>query len=435
MLSVNYDYLRPLKADNLKRMYEASFTKKTDLKCQVYHNAVILPLKRIETDGLLFGRGGVVDEDGNYIEDSAIDQRVQFGYEFKTPKKENKKVVYCGYLINHWGHFLIEAVARLWYFFEKDESVDEYVFFTKESGPICCSGNYKEFLELFGIYSKVRVINTPTQYRDVLIPELSYKRLCYYSDYFKRIFDVVSANIHIEESWEKSDKLFLTRSQYRKANESEFGMEMLDSLFLNNHYRVIAPEKISLSELIYLIRNANVCAVESGSLPHNMLFARDGQKLTIIERITMNNEIQVNINQIKDLIVTYVDAHSSVYPVPMRGPALLIYEGKLKNYVDSYGLVPPEEKYTNIKYRDKCFKKYINAYLQIHGYRWFMFDWYFDKTEYIYEAYEDSLKRFWPYLSRVKPIFFYQYFQKAYRPYIREVLMALLHKALKIIKH
>ena len=49
---------------------------------------------------MLFGRGGVVDKSGNYIEKSAINNRVQFGYDFQGEEFKNETVVYCGYLVN-----------------------------------------------------------------------------------------------------------------------------------------------------------------------------------------------------------------------------------------------------------------------------------------------------------------------------------------------
>lgn len=126
---INYNYLRPKKAKVLKDWHEEEFINKVSLSAKSYHNATILPLKKFKGDNLLFGRGGVVDEKGMYIENSAIDRRVQFSYEHDVEEIKDKRVVYCGYLVNQWGHFLVEAVARLWYFLENDKDIDNYVFF------------------------------------------------------------------------------------------------------------------------------------------------------------------------------------------------------------------------------------------------------------------------------------------------------------------
>ena len=109
---IEYSYLRPLKAEALRKLHEP-LEKKNDLKAPVYQNAAILPLRRVPGDSLLFGRGGVVDENKEYVESSAIPRLVQFAYEAPDAGYCDKKVVYFGYLVKQWGHFLIEAVARL----------------------------------------------------------------------------------------------------------------------------------------------------------------------------------------------------------------------------------------------------------------------------------------------------------------------------------
>ena len=67
--------------------------------------------------------------------------------------------MYCGYLVPQWGHFLVEAVTRLWFFLKNDLSIDNYVFFIEENSDRSVSGNYREFLELLGVWNKIEVKN------------------------------------------------------------------------------------------------------------------------------------------------------------------------------------------------------------------------------------------------------------------------------------
>ena len=112
MYRLDDQYLRPKKAAALRRWHEAKLEVRESLEVWQGNNATILPLRK--DSRVQFGLGGVVDADGNYVDLSAIPDRVQFAYEFKDPEYRDEKVVYCGYMINHWGHFLIEAVCRLW---------------------------------------------------------------------------------------------------------------------------------------------------------------------------------------------------------------------------------------------------------------------------------------------------------------------------------
>lgn len=94
----------------------SQFPKKSELTVETYQNAVILPLIKCPEDQLLFGRGGVVDEVGKYVPLSGIKDRIERQYDYENTQYKDDEVVYCGYFIKHWGHFLIETVARLCFF-------------------------------------------------------------------------------------------------------------------------------------------------------------------------------------------------------------------------------------------------------------------------------------------------------------------------------
>ena len=172
MYSIDYQYLRPKKAEALKAWYDEPLAIMENPAVWRGKNATILPLRRQAEDNLLFGRGGVVDENGEYVPLSGIEGRVQFAYPAEKKEYRDETVVYCGYLVNHWGHFLIEGVTRLWYFLENDPGVDKYVFFLDENEEREIRANYREFLELLGIWEHLEIINTPTTYREVIVPEL-----------------------------------------------------------------------------------------------------------------------------------------------------------------------------------------------------------------------------------------------------------------------
>lgn len=126
-MNANYSYLRPLKKQYLKKVHD-NFQREDNLQVEVFDNAIILPLKKFSSDSLLFGRGGVIDCEGNYVINSAIPNRVEGKYDCVISKDVSEDVVYCGYLVRHWGHFLIEAVSRLWFIIENNPSVDKFVF-------------------------------------------------------------------------------------------------------------------------------------------------------------------------------------------------------------------------------------------------------------------------------------------------------------------
>ena len=424
MYQLNDNYLRPKKAQWLRRMYATPFEKREDLRVWQGEHATVLPLRPIPGEGVLFGRGGVVDKDGQYVELSGIPTRIWNGYSFEKSEYRDEKVVFCGYLVNHWGHFLVEAVTRLWYFLEKSPPlVDKYVFFLKEGENREIGGNYREFLKLLGIWDKVEIICAPTTYREVIVPEIAFRCMEFYSPKFLDIFDAVAAHVAPEPDWKPEAKVFFTRTSFYKGNHFEFGGEALDNFFQRNGYAVLHPENLSLSRMIYLIRNAEVVATLSGSAQHNMLFAQNGQKHLILERFVINVDYQVSINQMRSLDVTPIDANFHLYTVDTVGPLMLGCNHILEQYISDNGLQPPDEIYRSKKYRDKCFKAYMASYQDNYRYRWHMEPWYPIIADSLYEAYEDNYPYFKEYLDGNRPFLKEHYFQIHYwKQFIKRLL-------------
>ena len=423
MCLIDYSYLRPKKAQWLERMYNTPFTEKQTLSVWTGSNATILPLREVPNEGLLFGRGGVIDAQGQYVELSGIPTRIWNGYDFEKPVYRDEKVVYCGYLVNHWGHFLVEAVTRLWYVLENDASVDKYVFFLGENQEREIRGNYREFFQLLKIWDKLEIIHTPTTYREVIVPEIAFRCMEFFSPKYLEVFDFIAGNITVDPAWQRADRLFFTRSSFAKGNGFDFGLDCLDNFFQNNGFTLLAPETITLSHLIWLIRGASEVATISGSVHHNMLFARCGQKLILLERFVINVDYQVSINQMRQLDVTPIDANFHLYPVDTVGPLMLGCNHILERYITDKGLLPPEDIYRSKAYRDKCFKGYMASYQDNYRYRWHMEPWYPEICDSLYEAYEDNYPYFKEYLDGNRPFLREHYFQIHYwKQFVKKIL-------------
>ena len=407
-MSVNYDYLRPYKAKAVKIWYDREFTKKDSLIAQQYIDATILPLRAHANDNLLFGRGGVVDSNNVYIEESGIPGRIFDSYDFYNPEYRDERVVYCGYLVPHWGHFLVEAATRLWYYLKKDYSIDKYVFFIEENSNRIISGNYKEFLELLGVWDKIDIINAPVKYKEVIVPERGFKMGQFWSDEFKSIYNTV-AEAALEKNSEttSSDRVFLSRSQLKAFSNKEFNMDMLDEFFQKNGYQVVFPEQEALSDLIQIIRNADTVATLSGSIQHNMLFASDSAKQIVLEKTAVTVDFVCDISRIKDFDTTYIDANLCVYPVSIGyGPYIMCYSGMLQKFSEKNGYLSADPEYESKKRMKRILKSYMKAYADAYQKKWYMERWeakQFALTT--WEAVNEGYDYYEPYLSGREPLF------------------------------
>lgn len=409
-LNIDYKYVRPSKASEIDKLRH-SFYQKEELTCLLIQNGTILPLKRFTGDGLLFGRGGCVTCEGDYVSLSGIPKRIEGRYDFEAPEYIDRRVVYCGYLIKHWGHFLIEGISRLWYALEHSDEFDEFVFFTISDCNYSLEGNFEDFFDLLGIKEKISIINHPVQYKLIAIPELSYSREEYYSEKYNKLINQVRnkasnrfSNAYKEKEY--ASKIYLSRSRFvnNSQNKSEFGLEMLDAFFEQNGYEIVYPEEISLSELILRVMHANVCASESGSCAHNLLFANRNAQIEIVERQAYVNEIQANLDVIRGYQVTYIDAYYCFYPCDAAGgPYLLYYTKWLAKFCREKGYLPPDDCFLSDSFKVKAITWYIDYYDRRYGKKLFLCKDVLTYAGVFYEAIEESnlsFASFFPYKKR-----------------------------------
>ena len=358
-------FLRKRKNADYKRIYQG-LSKKLHLKYEVYRNAVVLPLRKFDGDKTYFGRGGVVDESGNYAKISAVEGRAEGAYDYDRCVYMDKKVVYCGYLTNAaWGDFLTESVARCWYFLKNDQTIQAYVFVTESvSGVSAPEGNIREFFRLLGMEDKLEILHEPTKCREVVIPQMAYSIRHYYSVQYRKIFATVIEQAMQYRGETYHQKVFLSRGNWtQNSTKYEFGNEMLDDFFRKNGFEIIYPESLSLTELICILQNADTVASVSGSGAHNILFGKDGQKMIIIDRTVLNNEIQVEINKIKDLDVIHIDANLGFFPVGFgRGPFLYFMNSYFREFVKIYHMKAPAERFQSKEYLCNNLGNYFKAY-------------------------------------------------------------------------
>lgn len=335
----DYKYMDELFLDNYKMMDALALCNDSELQVAEADNAVVLPCRDINGKKC----AGVVDAEGKYIELSgfeALSPVDSWGGSYEIPediKTVDESVVYFGRFWRHWGHFLMDMVSRLWYVLEVKPDI-KIVYDSKQE----ITGVYMELMKLLGISEAQLIrIEAPTRFTKVVVPECSHKPGISCNQRYKRIFDVAAeCALKLEGEGEYSGKkLYFTRCQLKLRLPYEVGEADFEKLFAANGYEIIAPEKHSLVEQIAMIRQADRIACVAGTLPHNMMFARDGMELTIIRKTNKPNYRQVSVNQIRELKVTNIDAHISLKPVGPDGPFILDVNSNVERYIKERGMI------------------------------------------------------------------------------------------------
>ena len=335
----DYRYMDDLFLDEYKDMERLNLYNNCELEVADEKNATILTYK-LSNDKKL---AGVIDENGKYIDISAFEALSPVdswggAYELESePQYIPETVVYLGRFWKHWGHFLMDMVSRLWYVLDNTSSL-KIAYDSKEK----ISGVYLEFLKLLGISENQLIrVTEPTKFYRVIIPECSHKPGISCNEKYKQIFDVVSENALLKLDGKNKyygKSIYFTRRMLKSRVPLEVGENDIEKLFKDNGFLIIAPEQFPLVEQIAMIRQADKIACLSGTLPHNMMFARDESELIIIRKTNKPNYRQVSVNQIRNLKVTNVDAHISLNAVGPSGPFIVVVNKNVKAFfTDNYG--------------------------------------------------------------------------------------------------
>lgn len=355
----NGQYVRAEKKKALSNSYTSvRRLESEDIQAAEYLKGVIIPVRQGAKGSLDYG--GVVTNEGIFVKSSMIPGWVTGWYDDYQCVESDQTAVYCGRMIGHWGHFLLECATRLWYFLEHDDRSYIYVFIVREGNSPPIEGNFRQFFDLLGIWDRLVFLNQATRYQRVVVPDRSFQYKNFYSPKYISVFDrVVNNALDIEWKEAFSKKLFLSRSCFERARESEAGLDMLQNYFEKNGYEVIYPENVPLSKLIHKLQSAQECASESGTAAHNFLFCKTGQDVIVAERQSVVNEAQVSIDITRRLNTVYVDSHLTLdYKTQ---PCFLYYTSYMQRITMDRGYLPPDPSFISIEYLRDGFVFYKNA--------------------------------------------------------------------------
>ena len=340
---INYDglYNKDYFSDKLKD--ENHFSDKK-LHFKIIENATILPHKGLP-DSL--GFGGIVDSNGNFIEESFIHPSKDRAY---TPHEElifiTEPVIYFGMLVNIWGHCLTDNIKRLWFFFselyDKEFKKVPILYNRMWYGIV---PNFARLLQVMGIDPNLlHPIVKPLKCQFVILPDESIfsaqmgggTGLFYTAEYVDTI----------ERARQFAQKNFSTlpnKKFYFFHGRNQIGEERIAGYLETKGYEIIHPLKLSIDEQLNILANCESFVSQVGSIAHNTLFVKDGTECVFIPRTSdgATNNYQAAINQMRNLNATYIDSTLTIFGG--LGPYCYIVSENLRKHFND----DVTEKYTD----------------------------------------------------------------------------------------
>ncbi len=339
-----------------------------ELKVETYANATVLPYSkkdvRNRADVGNTDTGGVFDKNFNIVElskDRWAEDAVKVGapqhYDFGSDIEYiDEDVVYIGHFDNHFGHFLIESLKRLWIYLDGNCN-RRAVYISEKDSP------YLEIFEVFGIgRDRLMRVEKPTRFKSVAIPEESHLISSrHYNIKYLETFNRIREN----SKGCGYDKIYLSRAKFK--NNAIYGEEAIENIFKKNGFKIVYPETLSLKEQISLMKDCKHLAGIQGTALHLSLFAADNIELTCLYRCDSNFFIQIFINKVKNITGNHVAVYRNIFPVSSNSfPYIVGINEYMEEYLKSHSFT--FDKSDDKKLNEKKFHEYIDDWVMSFHY-------------------------------------------------------------------
>ena len=313
----NNKFKKKLYAVNLpkfEKQADADYLKKEGLNCITVDNGVILPLRKIDTPALnAIYEGGVCDKDFNFIaghkrNNNGKNNNFEVVRAYKADNIEylDEEVIFAGIAFDHFGHFIVESMVRLWWII-KNSKYDQKVVFLKNSA---FDSPYLELLELIGLKkSNIVYLENPTEFKKVFIPDQS----LLFSNYYCEEFDLPYEKILEKIKPANEKRIYLSRTQFRKKDC--INEEYFEDFYKKMGYTIIYPEQLDLKQQIAIIHGADEIVSTIGTISHLAIFAKKGTRIvTLLRARNFFSNVQAMINQSRYLEYTFIDVTCNFLP-------------------------------------------------------------------------------------------------------------------------
>ena len=367
----NLDYLYNPKV--AKTAFEQNYFIDKKLGFSVIENGMILPYKRkvMNKPTNLWGAGGIVDGEGNYIKSSFVSQYLicqAYTPPSETIRYSSETVIYLGMFLNVWGHDLTDNIRRIW-FLKSDAFKSEFkncrLVYVQVKGRGCdfkYDYAFHRLLEILEVdINKLNIIERPTRFDKIILPEESF---CldnirnFTNEYREMIYRI--RNFAMKNSTPTFDKKI-----YYFHGVRQMGEERLAEYFKSKGYAIVSPEKLTLDEQLNILINAESFASTLGSCAHNSIFLRDGTETIFIPRLVNRLTYhQPLLNQVNQVNAHFIDSTLSIF-AKSQGPYLYIISSQLKEFFgDKFDGYSEEDFNIFLQYCKNCIGRGLTANLK-----------------------------------------------------------------------
>lgn len=286
--------------------FEGQSTRADKPTYGAFPEALIAPARKVTTvearpwcgRGL---RGGVYNQHGQLVPSSGLvrnSEKLVHEARIEPLAERDERVIFAGYNFSHFGHFLIESLARLWYL---DEAPEDYTRIAwaridRKNGAQEILPWQAEILALLRVNNPVEVIDQPTKFQKVVVPRPAAEFPGGFEPKMARFFErsgVAYAPL-------PGRKIWLSRSKLEAKGKTR-NIEAVEIKLETAGWVIMHPQDLPIGEQVRRLSEAERVAGEEGSAFHLLLFIAglSGMRVDILPRFETLSEMYWCIQRAK----------------------------------------------------------------------------------------------------------------------------------------
>lgn len=264
-------------------------------------DALIVPVE--QNDGL---GCGVFRPDGSFCELSRTRLSAnRFTAQPVRPDRSGAKPLQGTYLYgglgrHHFGHFLMESIARIWAMDGRHDQFDGLImlpFMGTDFGSVL-RRRLLAFFELMGVDIPVHLVKTPVITEQLMIPAQGFGHLQWTTGN-EEFRQYVRAHLAANCPAQGPEKIYISRSRLKHAHQRVDQEDRIEAMMQAAGYTIFHPQRHSIMAQARVYRAAKVIVGADGSAFHLVPFAVTPEtRLALIQRRGRQDAFDAIVNQI-----------------------------------------------------------------------------------------------------------------------------------------
>jgi len=178
--------------------------------------------------------------------------------------------IFCGLLAPHFGHFILEGLARIWFAGARPEQRLVWMLPPEYRAEAGYGGWQREILELLGIHNEAVFVRSPTRFEHLAIPSAGHVLPDFFAPYYFDALGVAEPSPVIP-----GRKVYVSRTRGSSGGGGYTNEAELEAFLRDAGWTIYHPQDHPVSARFDVLSSAEVILLIEGSAFLSLLFLRE----------------------------------------------------------------------------------------------------------------------------------------------------------------